>query len=76
LTFGGLSFFTFSFTFQKKELVMSFDGNFGLVRKKTSGKSFEPPLDQTLFVEDDIVSQYLKSADDTDGDKYKGVSHL
>ncbi|XP_019643775.1 PREDICTED: uncharacterized protein LOC109484857 [Branchiostoma belcheri] len=46
--------------------IISLDGNFGLVRKKSSGTSSEPPLHGTsVFLDDDAVQDYMASYDDT-----------
>ena len=41
-------------------LIMSFDGNFGLVHKRSSGRSFEQPLHgDRAFVDDKVVRDYM-----------------
>ncbi len=39
----------------------SIDGNFGLCRKKSSGKSVRPPLhEDTIFLKQETVDNYVK----------------
>lgn len=39
---------------------MSFDGNFGLVHKRSSGRSLEQPLHgDRVFVDDKVVREYM-----------------
>jgi len=39
---------------------MSFDGNFGLVHKRTSGRSLEQPLHgDRVFVDDNVVREFI-----------------
>jgi hypothetical protein len=53
---------------------MCLDGNFSLVRKKSSGKSLDLSAASTrLFIEDAQVHDYLKTTDDVQSDQYKGV---
>lgn len=41
-------------------LVMSLDGNFGLVHKRSAGRSFEPALHgNRMFVDDQFVKRYM-----------------
>ena len=43
---------------------VAMDGNFGLVRKKSSGQSVEPPKHGTrIFLSDDEVTQAVASCD-------------
>lgn len=56
------------FCFQSSEdtypFVASFDGNFGLVRKRSSGKSLQPPKHgNRVFLEDDLVSEFVSGCD-------------
>jgi len=47
-------------------LVMCLDGNFGLVRKRSSGESFEQPKHGTrIFIADDDVAAYVDNYGDT-----------
>lgn len=39
----------------------SIDGNFGLCRKKSSGKSVRPPLhDDLMFMKQEAVDEYVR----------------
>ncbi|ELU15386.1 hypothetical protein CAPTEDRAFT_203327, partial [Capitella teleta] len=60
---------------KKRELIVCMDGNFGLVRKENSGRSFDPPiLAGSLFIDDEDVQQHIKRANDTNNTQYKAVS--
>jgi hypothetical protein len=57
-------------------LTVAMDGNFGLVRKKSSGQSLEPPKHGTrVFLSDDEVKQAVSSCDN-DSKVGEGVSFL
>ena len=52
------------------------DGNFGLVRKKSSGQSVEPPKHGTrVFLSDETVREVISSCTD-DGKLGEGVCFL
>ncbi|ELT94692.1 hypothetical protein CAPTEDRAFT_209352, partial [Capitella teleta] len=57
---------------KKRELIVCMDGNFGLVRKENSGRSFDPPiLAGSFFIDDEDVQQHIKRANDTNNTQYK-----
>ncbi len=46
---------------QDSQVFYSIDGNFGLCRKKSSGKSVRPPLhEDTIFMKQESVDQYVQ----------------
>lgn len=60
---------------QTNHQFVSMDGNFGLVRKKHAGASFEPPKNaNALFIREESVEDFLKQCDDSNGKQYSEVS--
>uniref|UniRef100_X1ZM16 Uncharacterized protein n=1 Tax=Capitella teleta TaxID=283909 RepID=X1ZM16_CAPTE len=60
---------------KKRELIVCMDGNFGLVCKENSGRSFDPPiLAGSLFIDDEDVQRHIKRALRDKQSKYKAVS--
>lgn len=57
------------------KLYLSFDANFGLVQKKSSGTSFEPPKHgNSLFLDQDDVDKFVALYNNTDSKVMDGVS--
>ena len=55
-------------------MFVSMDANFGLIRKKNSGKSLDTYQHVSFFIDDDLVDNHVESYCD-DGEK-SGVSLL
>lgn len=53
---------------QLKNQIISLDGNFGLVRKKTSGLSSEQTIQDNLFLNDTEVDDFVNKTNDSKGD--------
>jgi hypothetical protein len=56
-------------------LTVCLDGNFGLVRKKNSGRSWEPPKhgSRFFFIEDDVVRNFVEKCPSSDDGDDKNV---